>query len=179
MPLQHIKRALSTKTRKPIIYTHLPFPIKYADGLQLQQGIVESRLQAKLQLELPNLSAEDRRKLSLVADTDILLLLEHEPVYTTGRRDKDPAVIESEGERLRALGADYVQTQRGGQTTYHGPGQLVGYPIIDLEAISVRCLSISHDALADTVTGRCQQERTSVYWKPSSSDSSANSPSLP
>ena len=57
---------------------------------------------------------------------DALLLLEHAPVYTAGRRSSPEHVI---GE----LGAPLVETDRGGQTTYHGPGQLVGYPIVSLE----------------------------------------------
>lgn len=56
---------------------------------------------------------------------DTLLLLEHSPVYTAGRRSPPEHVI---GE----LGAPLVETDRGGQTTYHGPGQLVGYPIVSL-----------------------------------------------
>jgi lipoyl(octanoyl) transferase len=72
------------------------------------------------------------------AETDVLLLLQHRSVYTTGRRETDAAVLEAEGRRLRALGADYVATERGGQTTYHGPGQLVGYPIFNMAATGVR-----------------------------------------
>ena len=56
---------------------------------------------------------------------DALLLLEHAPVYTAGRRSPPEDVI---GE----LGAPLVETDRGGRTTYHGPGQLVGYPIVSL-----------------------------------------------
>ncbi len=56
---------------------------------------------------------------------DALLLLEHAPVYTAGRRSPPEHVI---GE----LGAPLAETDRGGQTTYHGPGQLVGYPIVSL-----------------------------------------------
>ncbi|MDE2765113.1 MAG: lipoyl(octanoyl) transferase LipB, partial [Chloroflexota bacterium] len=56
---------------------------------------------------------------------DTLLLLEHAPVYTAGRRAVAEHVI-------GALRAPLVETDRGGQTTYHGPGQLVGYPIISL-----------------------------------------------
>ncbi|KPV73523.1 uncharacterized protein RHOBADRAFT_4764, partial [Rhodotorula graminis WP1] len=72
---------------------------------------------------------------------DLLLLLQHTPVYTAGRREKDPSQLEAEGARLRAVGADYVHAMRGGQTTYHGPGQLVGYSLMDLGAaqLSTRC----------------------------------------
>eukprot|EP00038_Savillea_parva_P029521 m.71649 g.71649 ORF g.71649 m.71649 type:complete len:254 (-) comp8728_c0_seq1:123-884(-) len=60
---------------------------------------------------------------------DVLLLCEHPPVYTTGRR-MEPNLDEQT--RLEALGAEYVHCKRGGQTTFHGPGQIVGYPIVDL-----------------------------------------------
>ena len=62
---------------------------------------------------------------------DVLLLLEHPPVYTRGRR-KDPGELPMGEEWYRAQGIDVVETDRGGRITYHGPGQLVGYPIMDL-----------------------------------------------
>jgi len=60
---------------------------------------------------------------------DLLLLLEHPPVYTLGRRS-DSADLPFGEDFWRARGIDVVQTQRGGKLTYHGPGQLVGYPIM-------------------------------------------------
>lgn len=65
---------------------------------------------------------------------DCLLLLEHPPVYTMGRNG-DPAHIHGGPDRLRALGAEYHEVDRGGSVTFHGPGQLVAYPIVDLAAI--------------------------------------------
>jgi lipoyl(octanoyl) transferase len=60
---------------------------------------------------------------------DTLLLLEHPPVYTRGRRSRDDEL--SLGEAFyRARGIEIVPTDRGGRVTYHGPGQLVGYPIM-------------------------------------------------
>ncbi len=60
---------------------------------------------------------------------DLLLLLEHPPVYTLGRRS-EPADLPFGEQFWRARGIDVVRTQRGGKLTYHGPGQLVGYPIM-------------------------------------------------
>jgi lipoyl(octanoyl) transferase len=64
---------------------------------------------------------------------DILLLLEHLPVYTMGRRT-DPAHLCGGEAALRRTGATIQAVNRGGSVTYHGPGQLVGYPILELSA---------------------------------------------
>jgi lipoyl(octanoyl) transferase len=65
---------------------------------------------------------------------DTLLLLEHPPVYTRGRRSRDGELALGE-DFYRARGIDVVATNRGGRVTYHGPGQLVGYPIMQAGAI--------------------------------------------
>lgn len=59
---------------------------------------------------------------------DVLLLLEHPPVYTLGRR-ADPANVVLDPAALATRGIDVVAVDRGGDVTYHGPGQLVGYPV--------------------------------------------------
>jgi lipoyl(octanoyl) transferase len=69
-----------------------------------------------------------RRALNEVPDT--LILLEHRPVFTTGRRDASANLRLPEA----MLGAPLVETDRGGDITFHGPGQLVAYPIVDLKA---------------------------------------------
>ncbi len=79
-----------------------------------------------LQRSLAQARAADR-----IGDT--LLLLEHPPVYTLGRRSK-PSDLLLPQEALEAKGAQVVDVDRGGEITFHGPGQLVGYPIISLRA---------------------------------------------
>lgn len=71
-----------------------------------------------------------RWRLSGLAD-DTLILLEHPPVYTAGRRWKPDHIVWTE-DRIRAAGAELRFIDRGGSLTFHGPGQLVGYPVLDL-----------------------------------------------
>ena len=75
--------------------------------------------------------AEDRIAVRLAADT--LLLLEHPPVVTLGRGTRDTS-LPLAPDLLRRRGIEVYEIERGGDVTYHGPGQLVGYPIFDLGA---------------------------------------------
>ena len=86
--------------------------VSYADGLELQRQLV------------------DDRKADRIPDT--LLLLQHPHVLTVGVKKDGRSHILATPDRLEALGVDVFETGRGGDVTYHGPGQLVGYPIIDL-----------------------------------------------
>lgn len=78
--------------------------------------------------DLQNELAERRRRREI---GDRLLLLEHDPVYTLGRGG-DAANLLATPERLAAIGAELVRIDRGGDITFHGPGQLVAYPIVEL-----------------------------------------------
>jgi lipoate-protein ligase B len=66
---------------------------------------------------------------------DLLLVLEHPPVYTKGRRT-EPADLPMDDSWYRAQGIEVCETDRGGRVTYHGPGQLVAYPIMAVERVA-------------------------------------------
>ena len=67
-----------------------------------------------------------------IATRDTLLFVEHPHVYTMGKSG-DVGNLLADDERLKAINAEFFRTNRGGDITYHGPGQLVGYPILDLD----------------------------------------------
>ena len=85
-------------------------------------GVVEYREALALQEQL-------RGELQRGAGEEVLLLLEHPPVYTLGRRS-EPGDLAMGRDWYLSQGIDVVETDRGGKLTYHGPGQLVGYPIM-------------------------------------------------
>jgi len=88
--------------------------VDYREALSLQERLREARQAG----ELP----------------DVLLTLEHPPVYTRGRRSR-PGELPMGEEWYAAQGIDVVETDRGGLVTYHGPGQLVGYPIVRVDDV--------------------------------------------
>ncbi len=90
-------------------------------------GRVEYRDALHLQLRL-------RAAREAGAIPDVLLLLEHDPVYTRGRRS-DPGELPMGEDWYRMQGIDVADTDRGGKVTYHGPGQLVGYPIMAVDDV--------------------------------------------
>jgi lipoyl(octanoyl) transferase len=87
-------------------------------------GRIDYASALKLQKELETNVIETR-------SNDFLLLLEHPHTYTIGRRSSESGVLAT-AEILRTLGAEVFETDRGGKVTYHGLGQVVGYPIISL-----------------------------------------------
>lgn len=91
--------------------------VSYADALALQHEAVADRLAGRT--------------------SDRLLLLEHPAVITLGRSTDRANLRESEA-RLREIGVELFEVGRGGDVTYHAPGQLVGYPIIDLDELGRR-----------------------------------------
>ena len=87
--------------------------VPYAEALALQRSLVEERREGRV--------------------PDLLLLLQHPPVITLGvKGDGGRSNVVADSLRLSALGVGISETGRGGDVTYHGPGQIVGYPILDL-----------------------------------------------
>jgi lipoyl(octanoyl) transferase len=91
--------------------------VEYADALRLQEELVELRREGRME--------------------NTLLLLEHPPVLTLGRHANRANVLASD-ELLAARGVTLHHISRGGDVTYHGPGQLVGYPIFDLRSLQTQ-----------------------------------------
>jgi len=85
-----------------------------------------------LQQEVQNLLIRAKRESSAEPVPNFLLTVEHPPVYTLGKSGDAANLLLSE-EKLSEKGAAFFHTDRGGDITYHGPGQLVGYPILDLD----------------------------------------------
>ena len=85
--------------------------LPYSEALALQHSLVEKRRAGSV--------------------GDMLLLLEHPPVITLGRSASEADIL-ADADELQRNNVERVRIERGGETTYHGPGQLVGYPIIDL-----------------------------------------------
>ena len=110
---------LTSSANETLVVTHLTGLIPYLPMWERQRALAAARVRGDV--------------------NDLLLLLEHEHVYTNGRRgDRAHLLIDEDG--LKRLAVTYHQIDRGGDITYHGPGQLVGYPIIDLgqSGLSVR-----------------------------------------
>jgi lipoyl(octanoyl) transferase len=88
--------------------------VPYSEALKLQRELVEERRAGRV--------------------PDLLILLQHPPVITLGvKGDGGRSNVLATAERLAELGIDVSETGRGGDVTYHGPGQIVGYPILDLK----------------------------------------------
>jgi lipoyl(octanoyl) transferase len=140
MAIHHTSKDSTTRSDELVI--DLLGTVPYLDALAIQAELQRQR-QAD---ELP----------------DTLLLLEHPPVYTRGRRSSDAELTLGES-FYRSRGIEIVPTDRGGKVTYHGPGQLVGYPIMRVQDIGAHLRTMEAAivaALADTgieARSRCDE----------------------
>ncbi len=111
--------------------------VKYTDlkGIEYQEAwdLQERILKETIDLKLENQKVEESEKAT--AEYNIFFC-EHPHVYTLGKSGEDQNLLLS-GLELRAKNASFIKTNRGGDITYHGPGQIVGYPILDLEAFKL------------------------------------------
>lgn len=97
--------------RSPICHVLLLGRVEYAEAWEIQRQLGAARRAGEIE--------------------DVLILLEHPHVYTLGRRADETHVL-ADAARLAEIGATLFRIDRGGDVTYHGPGQIVGYPILDL-----------------------------------------------
>lgn len=144
---------------RPLVVCHLD-RVDYEPARALQQKVQERLIAAK-------------RETPPVALPHVLLLLEHPPVYTLGKSGDEENLLVSE-ERLARLDASFHRIGRGGDVTFHGPGQLVGYPLLDLDRVFTdlgRYLRTLEEVVIRTcgtygVTGMRVDGRTGVWVGP-------------
>lgn len=112
----------------------------YKECWQLQQALFEQRL-------------ETRRRGEKGEDCGTILTVEHPPVYTLGKSGKQSNMLIPQS-YLESLGAEFFHIDRGGDITFHGPGQIVCYPILDIEQLGIglrRYIEILEEAVIVTV----------------------------
>ena len=98
--------------------------VRYGAAWDFQTKLFERTVDQKLVNRKTPANAEET--------TDHLIFVEHPPVFTLGKSGKEAHLLVDE-KRLKEEGIDYYPVNRGGDITYHGPGQIVGYPILDLD----------------------------------------------
>lgn len=116
--------------------------VDYATGLRLQQQLITLRKEDKI--------------------GDVLLLLEHKPVITLGRNANAANVVAS-SELLAQRGVELFECDRGGDVTFHGPGQIVGYPIFDLRGFARSADDLSSRAEENGSKNRSLESRDLVF----------------
>ena len=120
----------------------------YSECWALQRSLFERMLDSKRSDASP--------EQAIAADmAGWMLFVEHNPVYTLGKSGKESNMLIGE-EYLRSIGAEFFHIDRGGDVTYHGPGQIVGYPILDLEKVGIG-LREYIDSLEEAVIEVCRE----------------------
>ena len=122
-------------------------------------GRIQYRKALEVQLSLKK-EVLSKRDVSSTNYGECLITCQHDPpVYTVGNRSEVYSPFEEQ--RLRALGADYFATKRGGLITFHGPGQLVCYPILDIKVIII---SMSYKNEHFEAPAKCEQGFAIINW---------------
>ena len=114
--------------------------MSYKECWDIQRNLFDERLQRHASQQTPD-------------EVGCLLVVEHTPVYTLGKSGKPSNMLISE-EQLQRLGAEFFHIDRGGDITFHGPGQIVLYPILDLEQLGIglrRYIDLLEGAVIETV----------------------------
>lgn len=105
---------LTPISQKPSLLVNSLGLVPYQEAWELQKQLHQARIEGRI--------------------LDTLLLLQHPPVLTLGRGSRPENILSCQAE-LKARGVELFEVERGGDVTFHGPGQLVGYPIMDLEPL--------------------------------------------
>ncbi|OAL56949.1 lipoyltransferase [Pyrenochaeta sp. DS3sAY3a] len=151
---------MASALRQKLIHIHIPGIVPYATASRIQESLVSRFLDSKAHPTTP-------------PPPPHLLTAQFQPVYTCGRREIGNVSPEQQA-FLRADGrADFVEAMRGGQTTFHGPGQLIAYPILDLREHKLNPRSYV-SLLEETVIAVCSRwgipgmttENTGVWTTP-------------
>ena len=140
---------METSNKQGVLFRDLG-QIEYRDAWDLQEKLLKENVEVKALIRNRNLAPEDQSAIGSIqkqeqsiinaidnevvvpTTTHYLLFVEHPPVYTLGKSGDIENVLISEDERA-AKGISFYHTNRGGDITFHGKEQLVGYPILDLE----------------------------------------------
>ena len=135
---------------KEVLYKDLG-RMGYLECWEKQRTMFDGMLQRKRTGQV----CDDVANPEQVGNAGVIYLVEHNPVYTLGKSGKSENMLVSEP-YLRSIGAEFYHIDRGGDVTYHGPGQVVGYPILDLEQLGIG-LREYIDSLEEAIIGVCRE----------------------
>ena len=135
---------------KEVLYKDLG-RMGYLECWEKQRTMFDGMLQRKRTGQ----ACDDVANPEQVGTAGVIYLVEHNPVYTLGKSGKSENMLVSEP-YLRSIGAEFYHIDRGGDVTYHGPGQVVGYPILDLEQLGIG-LREYIDSLEEAIIGVCRE----------------------
>lgn len=104
----------------------------YKETWDYQEQLLKQNIDVKAKLRELQFAGSDELNNEMPATTNYLLFVEHPPVYTLGKNGNEDNILMTD-QQLKINGIEFYHINRGGDITFHGPGQLVGYPILDLD----------------------------------------------